>query len=68
VLARLADAGLLPADATSRWGPIIGFRNRIVHLYDEIDPDLVYDTLTEGRGELLALFEELLRVLGQTEE
>ncbi|HUO85183.1 MAG TPA: DUF86 domain-containing protein [Thermoanaerobaculia bacterium] len=67
VLDRLAEAGLIPPDGPDRWGPIIGFRNRIVHLYDAIDPRIVYEALREGRGELLRLFEALLRVLEETE-
>ncbi len=59
VLEILAEGGILPADAETRWGPIIGFRNRIVHLYDDIDPVIVYEVLTEGRADLLELFELL---------
>jgi uncharacterized protein YutE (UPF0331/DUF86 family) len=34
----LESAGHLPTGSGERFAPILGFRNRIVHLYDRIDP------------------------------
>jgi uncharacterized protein YutE (UPF0331/DUF86 family) len=34
---RLEAGGLLPEGAATRFGRIVGFRNRIVHLYDRVD-------------------------------
>lgn len=59
ILERLEDVGLLPKGSTDRFGPIFGFRNRIVHLYDRVDPEIVYRILREDRGDL----EELARLL-----
>ncbi|MEM9696095.1 MAG: HepT-like ribonuclease domain-containing protein [Myxococcota bacterium] len=59
VLERLEEARLLPAGAALRFRPIVGFRNRVVHLYDRIDPEIVYRVVTEDRGDLM----ELLRLL-----
>jgi uncharacterized protein YutE (UPF0331/DUF86 family) len=58
-LVKLEDAGCLPAGSAARFTPIFGFRNRVVHLYDRIDPQIVYRILTEKRGDL----EELARLL-----
>lgn len=58
-LQKLEDARLLPAGCTERFTPVLGFRNRIVHLYDRVDPRIVYRILTEERGDL----DELARLL-----
>lgn len=58
-LARLESAGYLPPGSADRFTPIFGFRNRVVHLYDRIDPAIVYRILTEERAHL----EELARLL-----
>jgi uncharacterized protein YutE (UPF0331/DUF86 family) len=59
VLERLEQAGQLPSGATERFGPIFGFRNRVVHLYDRIDPQIVFRILVDERADI----EELLRLL-----
>lgn len=51
--------GLLPPGSAARFTPIFGFRNRVVHLYDRIDPAIVHRILTQERGDL----EELARLL-----
>jgi uncharacterized protein YutE (UPF0331/DUF86 family) len=59
ILERLEAAGELPPGSTGRFGPIFGFRNRVVHLYDRLDPSIVYEILTQERGDI----EDLLRLL-----
>ena len=59
VLERLEHHGHLPAGATERFAPVFGVRNRVVHLYDRIDPEVVFRILTTERPDL----EELLRLL-----
>jgi len=44
------------------WPQIIGMRNRLVHGYDLIDFDLLYDTV---RTDLPPLIENLERILAQ---
>lgn len=61
-LEKLEAAALLPPGSAQRFSPIVGFRNRIVHLYDRIDPQIVYAILTRNRGDLL----ELARLLAAT--
>ena len=60
VLERLEEAGALPPDSSLRFRPIVGFRNRVVHLYDRIDPEIVYRVLVEDRGDLVELLDLLL--------
>jgi uncharacterized protein YutE (UPF0331/DUF86 family) len=52
ILERLEKAGRLPSGATARFGKMFAFRNRVVHLYDRIDDDFVYDVVTQHLGDL----------------
>jgi uncharacterized protein YutE (UPF0331/DUF86 family) len=63
LLVLLEKAGHLPVGAEARFGPIFGFRNRVVHLYDRIDPQIVFRILTEHRGDLEDLAKLLVRAL-----
>ena len=38
----------------------MGFRNRVVHLYDRIDERRVHEILTRHRMDLLELLDQLL--------
>ncbi len=60
VLERLEEAGALPAGTSTRYRPVIGFRNRVVHLYDRVDPQIVYRIVVEDRGDLAQLLGLLL--------
>lgn len=60
VLERLEDAGHLPSGSAKRFAPIVGFRNRVVHLYDRIDEHRVYEILTSHRHDLVELLDMLL--------
>lgn len=64
VFARLEDAALLPAGTAARFAPIVGFRNRVVHLYDRVDEQRVYEILTRHRADLPELLDLLLASLG----
>ena len=41
------------------WISIIGLRNRIVHEYDNVDLDIVYDTVSKDIYDIYSLFESL---------
>jgi uncharacterized protein with HEPN domain len=45
------DHGQIP------WADIIGLRNRLIHGYDSVDPDILWDILV---GDLPLLVEQLL--------
>ncbi|MDX2055152.1 MAG: DUF86 domain-containing protein [Polyangiaceae bacterium] len=62
-LEKLEAASLLPAGSARRFAPIVGFRNRVVHLYDRIDPEVVYRILTENRDDLADLGAMLVKAL-----
>jgi uncharacterized protein YutE (UPF0331/DUF86 family) len=63
ILSGLEEAGHLPEGSSDKFRPIIGFRNRVVHLYDRIDEKIVYRILTEERGDLAELLDLLLEAL-----
>lgn len=42
------------------WGSIIGLRNRLIHAYDEVDLDIVWDILTLDLPDLIAQLEQLI--------
>jgi uncharacterized protein with HEPN domain len=50
------------------WADIIGMRHRIVHGYDRIDRDILWDTITEDIEPLIPLLNDALRCLGQPED
>ncbi|MBW2059681.1 MAG: DUF86 domain-containing protein [Deltaproteobacteria bacterium] len=45
------------------WSQIIGMRNRLIHGYDVIDYEMLYDTVTADLPPLIAVLE---RILGGT--
>ena len=46
------------------WSDVIGMRNRLIHAYFEVDPDVVWDTATQ---DLPLLVEALTKLIGQAE-
>jgi uncharacterized protein YutE (UPF0331/DUF86 family) len=68
VLSHLEEAGHLPEGAAVRFRPIIGFGNRVVHLYDRIDERIVYRILTEERADIAELLELLLDILDRASD
>jgi uncharacterized protein YutE (UPF0331/DUF86 family) len=59
VFVQLESDHRLPKGTADRFAPMIGFRNRVVHLYDRIDPTRVYEILTQHPGD----FADCLRLL-----
>jgi uncharacterized protein YutE (UPF0331/DUF86 family) len=63
IFERLEGAGLLPVGSAAAFAPVIGFRNRVVHLYDRIDERRVYEILVDHRQDLAKMLDQLLAVL-----
>jgi uncharacterized protein with HEPN domain len=42
------------------WGEMIGMRNRIVHAYDDLDPDIIWRIATEDIEAVIAALERVL--------
>lgn len=64
VLEALEGAGRLPPGTAVKYAPVVGFRNRVVHLYERIDEKRVYDVLVAHRRDLAALLDLLLAAGG----
>ncbi|HEX5053009.1 MAG TPA: DUF86 domain-containing protein [Planctomycetota bacterium] len=62
VFVSLEADGRLPKGTADRMAPMVGFRNRVVHLYDRIDPARVYEVLTRHRDDLADCLRLLLTV------
>jgi len=62
VFERLEEAGHLPPGSALRFAPIVGFRNRVVHLYERVDARIVYRILCDNRQDLAQLLELLLAI------
>ena len=63
VFEHLEEAGVLPAGHAERSAPIVGFRNRVVHLYDRIDERRVYEILVNHHNDLAELLDLLLAAI-----
>jgi len=59
----LAQAGVLSAAAAARMREMVRFRNRIVHLYWDVDLDLVHRYMTERLDDLDAYLGEIANYL-----
>lgn len=62
VVKRLSD-GFKAANAHIPWADIAGMRNRLVHEYDDVDMDLVWDVVAKDMPVFLANLDPLLPLL-----
>lgn len=62
ILVALQRDGALPSGTAERFAPLFAFRNRVVHLYDRVDPQRVYEILTAHRQDLATLLDLLLAI------
>lgn len=53
----LGETGLLPVDLAARLAGMARFRNRLVHLYCDVDFGQVYDIIDRDLGDLQAFSE-----------
>jgi uncharacterized protein YutE (UPF0331/DUF86 family) len=59
----LGRAGVVPADLTGRLERMAGFRNVLVHLYQEVDVAVVRDVVQNHLGDLLEFVAAIRRKL-----
>jgi uncharacterized protein with HEPN domain len=50
------------------WRQIIGMRNRIIHGYDEVNWEIVWQVATEDVPQVIAQFSDILDALNQASE
>ena len=51
VITLLADNDVFTTEQAGIYVNMVGFRNRIVHLYDEVEPEIVYELITKSLGD-----------------
>ena len=61
----LEENRVLPADTAEAMRGMARFRNRIVHLYRDVDLDLVYEYVTEKLGDLDSFLAAIDAYLGK---
>lgn len=54
------SAALRESQPELPWGAMAGMRNRIVHGYDHVDPDIVWRVATEDVEPVIAALERLI--------
>ena len=59
----LGKAGLLPGELTARLEQMAGFRNVVVHLYQDVDLGIVRDVVENHLGDLLEFVAAIRRRL-----
>lgn len=59
----LTEAGHIPKDKTETYIKMSLFRNRIVHLYNHIDTEMLYDILVNEMDDIKDFFKILLRII-----
>ena len=59
----LADAGYFDQTATAIYDKIVRFRNLVVHHYYRVDPEEVYQILTENLSDLQNWRTTLLEII-----
>lgn len=61
----LAAAGLIDGQAAENYERMVAFRNRVVHLYNRVDPTMVYEILQKHLPDLEELLRTLLGIIDQ---
>jgi uncharacterized protein YutE (UPF0331/DUF86 family) len=58
----LGEAGYLPPNKLETYIKISQFRNRIVHLYNHIDTNTLYDILVKELDDIVEFYTDLIKV------
>jgi uncharacterized protein YutE (UPF0331/DUF86 family) len=65
IILALRDVSLIDAPAADKYLRMVAFRNRVVHLYNRIDPDVVHDILQKHTGDLERLRQTLVDTIAR---
>jgi len=63
IIFALRDAALLDSKAADNYVTVVAFRNRVVHLYNRIDPGIVYEILLKHLADLESFRKTLVEVI-----
>jgi len=61
IASKLGETGILPPRQTERFIQMAGYRNRLVHFYDEITPRELYGILTEHLSDVEDVLDRMVR-------
>jgi uncharacterized protein YutE (UPF0331/DUF86 family) len=61
----LEEEDVLESDLAERMGALAGLRNRLVHLYDDVDDALVHEALRAGLGDLRSFSHAIADMLAE---
>lgn len=64
----LSQAGYIAKDKTETYIKMSQFRNRIVHLYNHIDTETLYNILVNERGDIKDFYANLLKIIDEHKE
>ncbi len=64
----LSDGGYISKNRVETYIKMIQFRNRIVHLYNQIDRKILYDILVNELDDIKEFYADLLKILDETKE
>jgi len=64
----LSDAGYIPHEKTETYIDMSKFRNRIVHLYNQIDTETLYDILLNELDDIKDFYINLLKTIDRYKE
>lgn len=59
----LSEAGYIPKDKIETYIKISQFRNRIVHIYNHIDTETLYDILVNELGDIIEFYTDLIKII-----
>lgn len=63
IIELLTEEGYIPQERIGTYIKMVQFRNRIVHLYNHIDVEILYDILQHETGDIKELYELLLDII-----
>ena len=59
----LNEAGIIPDDFVQTLQAMAGFRNLLVHLYWEVDDEMIYDSLVTELDDFEAFIAHIMKFL-----
>lgn len=68
IIGILSDAGHISKDRINIYIKMGQFRNRIVHLYNHIDAEMLYKILSDELDDLKDFYKDLLRIIEEHRE
>lgn len=63
VIEILGDNGLIPEDRSETYVKMSQFRNRIVHLYNHVDTETLYDIIVNELTDIKDFYTNLLQII-----